>query len=378
MKRLLTCLLLAAALVTNACALEVPTDTTIQNLNGSQQLIKTYTLPPGADPRQLVEEPFELEGWHYTFADIVKEENQVSDRKYHTETVTLETDTKDLGKILEQLAATLDYDDGTYSGVLNLDHTAIRTEAAGYTSQARNVSVTKTIGPLDRNDMSYIPATTVKDGRTLTLTNVEWQVIGTDLVGDVLAPSSYQAVATYSASTSSKVATGYVTTAEYMGEVTASGVESITYTVVYVGEESTPTALSIPEASSMPRRIITAILCLISLLLLAGLSIFLFQRRKNVYVYVPGDRPRDYKLIAKFRVEPEHPEIEVSESALGDARMIAVEVKRPLARKMLNQIFTVRHPYGRLRFMVLHDNPGHWQEFNLEETILTDEEEERE
>ena len=213
MKRLLTCLLLAAALVTNACALEVPTDTTIQNLNGSQQLIKTYTLPPGADPRQLVEEPFELEGWHYTFADIVKEENQVSDRKYHTETVTLETDTKDLGKILEQLAATLDYDDGTYSGVLNLDHTAIRTEAAGYTSQARNVSVTKTIGPLDRNDMSYVPATTVKDGVTLSLSGVDWQVIGTDLVGDTLAPASYQAVAIYSGKFYHKVATGYFTSA---------------------------------------------------------------------------------------------------------------------------------------------------------------------
>ena len=84
MKRLLACLLLAAALVTNACALEVPTDTTIQNLNGSQQLIKTYTLPPGADPQQLIEEPFEQEGYRYTFAEIVKEENQVSDRKYPT------------------------------------------------------------------------------------------------------------------------------------------------------------------------------------------------------------------------------------------------------------------------------------------------------
>ena len=50
MKRLLTYLLLAAALVTNVCALEVPTDTTIQNLNGSQQLIKTYTLPPRRRP----------------------------------------------------------------------------------------------------------------------------------------------------------------------------------------------------------------------------------------------------------------------------------------------------------------------------------------
>ena len=57
MKRLLTCLLLAVALVTNASALEVPTDTTIQNLNGSQQLIKTYTLPPGADPNSSLRSP---------------------------------------------------------------------------------------------------------------------------------------------------------------------------------------------------------------------------------------------------------------------------------------------------------------------------------
>ena len=142
MKRLLACLLLAAALVTNACALEVPTDTTIQNLNGSQQLIKTYILPPGTDPQQLIEEPFDQEGWCYTFADFVKEENQVSDRKYHTETVTLETATKDHGKILEQLDTTLDDDDGTYSGVLALDHTAIRTEASGYTSQAKNITAT--------------------------------------------------------------------------------------------------------------------------------------------------------------------------------------------------------------------------------------------
>ena len=226
MKRLLVCLLLAAALVTNACALEVPTDTTVRNLNGSQQLIKTYTLPPGADPQTLIEDPFEQEGWRYTFADIVKEENQVSDRKYHTETVTLETDTKDLGTILTQLAATLDYDDGTYSGVLNLDHTAIRSEAAGYTSQARTVTATKTIGPLDRNDMSYVPATTVKDGVTLNLSNVDWQVIGTDLVGDALAPASYQAVATYSGKSYHKVATGYVTSADYVGEITRSDVET--------------------------------------------------------------------------------------------------------------------------------------------------------
>ncbi len=36
------------------------------------------------------------------------------------------------------------------------------------------------------------------------------------------------------------MATGYVSTAEYKGTVTASGIESITYTVVYVGTEIVP------------------------------------------------------------------------------------------------------------------------------------------
>ena len=284
MKRLLACLLLTAALVTNACALEVPTDTTIQNLNGSQQLIKTYTLPPGADPQQLIEEPFEQEGWHYTFADIVKEENQVSDRKYHTETVTLETDTKDLGKILEQLDTTLDYDNGTYSGVLTLDHTAIRTEAAGYTSQAKNVTATKTIGPLDRNDMSYVPATTVKDGVTLNLSNVDWQVIGTDLVGDTLAPASYQAVATYSGKSYYKVATGYVTSADYVGEVTRSDVESVTYKVTYLGTPAEGTSLIATRGnvsiSGLPGKVLPYALGVLGVGTVATLSVLLFRSRR--------------------------------------------------------------------------------------------------
>jgi len=284
MKRMLACLLLTAALVTNACALEVPTDTTIQNLNGSQQLIKTYTLSPGADPQQLIEEPFDQEGWHYTFADIVKEENQVSDCKYHTETVTLETDTQDLGKILEQLDTTLDYDDGTYSGVLTLDHTAIRTEAVGYTSQAKNVTATKTIGPLDRNDMSYVPATTIKDGVTLNLSNVDWQVIGTDLVGDTLSPASYQAVATYSGKSYYKVATGYVTSADYVGEVIRNDVESVTYKVTYLGTESESSGLVIDRnginAAGLPGKVLSYVLGVLGIGAVVTLSVLLFRSRR--------------------------------------------------------------------------------------------------
>ena len=240
MKKICLCLLLTAALTMSANALEVPTSTVVQNLNGSQQVVKTYTVSPEVDAQTLIEEPFQLEGFLYTYADIVKQENQVAERQFHTETVTVETAKKSLDVILEQLAPTMEYDDGTWAGTLALDHTSINTQAAGYTTGRSTVTATKTIGPLDRNDMSYVPATTTKNGVTLNLSNVEWQVIGADVVGDVMAPCSYQAVATYSGKSYYKAATGYVTTANYVGEVTHEGVESVTYQVTYLGKEYEP------------------------------------------------------------------------------------------------------------------------------------------
>lgn len=104
----------------------------------------------------------------------------------------METGKNDLALILQQLKPTVEYDDGVFRGTLALDHTTINTEASGYVPKSYTVSEVKTIGQLDRNDMSYVPSTTVKNGRTLNLVNVEWQVTGTDLVGEALVPSSYQ------------------------------------------------------------------------------------------------------------------------------------------------------------------------------------------
>ena len=56
-------LALALSMYTGAFAMEVPTDTVVQNLNGSQQVIKTFTVAPDEDPQTLIEEPFELEGY---------------------------------------------------------------------------------------------------------------------------------------------------------------------------------------------------------------------------------------------------------------------------------------------------------------------------
>lgn len=117
MKRVISCVLLMLVLTSNAFALEVPTDTVVQNLNGSQQAIKTFTVSPEQDPAALIEEPFELEGYLYTFADIVKSENPVEEKRIHTEVITVETTKDDLALILEQLKPTIEYDDGRFQGM---------------------------------------------------------------------------------------------------------------------------------------------------------------------------------------------------------------------------------------------------------------------
>ena len=107
---------------------------------------------------------------------------------------------------------------------------------------------------------------------------------------------------------------------------------------------------------------------------LAGLilcGVWLFLHRKNVYIYVPGDNPRDYRLIARFRAEPENPEVDIRNMAPYPEAVIAVELKRPLAKKRVGQDFTVHHRTGVYTYTVLRDRPADWHEFDL-----TDEKEE--
>ena len=228
------------------------------------------------------------------------------------------------------------------------------------------------ISNLDRNDMSYVPATTIKNGRTLSLAGVEWQVTGTDLVGETLSPSSWQAVATYTASTSWQAATGYVTTAEYHGEVVSEGIESVTYTVVYTGAETLPAEGENPSSNgtnpfaALAGSPLLPIGGFMLLALAAGFGVLLFTRRKNVYVYIPGDRPRDYKLIAKFRADAKYPNIDLRQTEPYPTGVVAIEVKRSLAKELVGQNFTVQCQEGDYVYAVLRGDGDDWHEFNVD------------
>ena len=131
LRHLALSVLLVLALSVTAMAAEVPVSLKVENLNGQQRIVKTYELPPGTDPETLKEPSFDYDGFTYTWAYTTKEEHTFLETKNVSETVTVETGKKDLNAVLEQLAPSIPYDDGEFSGELALDHTTITAEAAG-------------------------------------------------------------------------------------------------------------------------------------------------------------------------------------------------------------------------------------------------------
>ncbi len=341
MKRAIAAFALLSLLTVSASAAYVPEGVITENRDGRQLIIKTYTLSPEEDPAALVQPPFDLDGFHYEHMETVKEEQTFRDSRQHTETVTLETSTKDLSDILAQLAPTKEYSQDGYAGILTLDHTTLKTEASGYTTQRYTISDTRQYTDLDRNDPAYVPTTVVKNGTTLSLSNITWSTTGTGLYGDTLLPTSYTATATYTATGSRQVATGYVTTASYTGEITAEGVQSVRYTVTYLGEP-----ISEPEPEPLPEKghaVLPWVILGISLVALAGGGAAAFiLLRPNAVIYAMNAKGVAYKRLGAQRVSVRSPKLDFTRLREYPAAEAGVELKRQLAAKLAGRLITIQ------------------------------------
>lgn len=126
-----------------------------------------------------------------------------------------------------------------------------------------------------------------------------------------------------------------------------------------------------PAAKTMYNGSLSApLLILTALLLCAGITaavLILLRRRRNVYVYVPGSSPREYRLIAKFRVEPdsEVPAIDAGSLALNPGDTVAVEVKKSLARHLAGREFTVSFPQSDHTYTIQASKHNDWHEFTV-------------
>lgn len=190
------------------------------------RLEKVYHLTAADNPADIPTEDFEREGYHYTLLDLTRTDEAETDTKYYSETVTFDSKSNDMDKILPQLAATCEADteDG-YSGVLTLDTTTIKVEASGYSSSSRTVTATRTYPNLSDADLSLVPKTTQDSGRTLSLADVQWQEAG----------GYYTATASYTGTASTKYATGYTVKATYTGEVSRTTNSAAVYVATFSG-----------------------------------------------------------------------------------------------------------------------------------------------
>lgn len=343
------CPLSAAA--EDAARLAIPVGVTSENLDGREIIVKVYKLPASEDPAYLIEEPFEQNGFVYAFESITKEEKPYEESKTHSETLTVSTASGNLADVLGALSPTLPYDDGTYGGTLALDHTSIKTEAAGYTTKSHTVSETKTIEGLDRNDPGYVPKSTVKNGRTLTLSNIEWSVGGAGLAADgALLPSAYTAIATYTAGASVSVATGYVTTATYTGRVVSEGVGEVVYTVIYAGKPAIVRILLGPGFLAVLVALLLAIFCAVMILL-----------RRNTRIYTPEAGGAEYELIGKCRLRAGNPHIDLSGLRKYPRGEAIIEVERRTARRMFGRVVRISLRDGvRTHLIEQTGNENYW------------------
>ena len=187
---------------------------------------KVYILSKTEDPASIPTDDFTREGLTYVLLDMTREDQTETESKVYTESVSMDSKTKDMEQILKDLAAELvvTTEDG-YSGTLHLDAGSIRVDVKGYGTSKRTVTATRAYPSLSDADVSLIPKTIEDSGRTLELEDLEWEETG----------ELYTANAVYSGTATGKYATGYMVTADYTGEVARTISDKVIYTAVFGG-----------------------------------------------------------------------------------------------------------------------------------------------
>lgn len=259
---------------------EYPVSINMQTIGGVPYITKVYEVPADYAIEQLVNE-FEQDGYAFSRSDVlVKKLAGTTDTKEVSKTVTASAQSSEKDKLLATVEQVLDYEQDGYSGQLQLDASAISIEEAGRSSYSYTLQETREYDALDRNDAAYIDKTMQKNGATLELESVDWQVMGTTPVDGTLVPNMYKAVATYSGRATGSKASGYTATLVYRGEVVKTTPGQQQVSVIYRGgpipddtsESNTPSFLKLLG------------MCVLSFLFAvfgATLVIFLFNRRKK-------------------------------------------------------------------------------------------------
>lgn len=251
----LLALALTASLAPAAFAAAPPTPcypTSVTRSEDGAQIRKVYDLGPQDDPAGISRSDFQQEGFHYTLTDLLKQESPEREERFHTETVTLDSKSKDMESVLALLPAEREFvtEDGL-TGTLSLQLDTVQVEVAGYGSSTREVSATRSYPNLASQDTANIPKTIQDGGRTLTLQNINWQTDNTASMDGYAVGDRYTAVATYTGSATNSYVKGYTVTADYSGSVSRIALNKTRYVAIFEGTPLKPIAPE-PDPDGQP------------------------------------------------------------------------------------------------------------------------------
>jgi hypothetical protein len=341
MRRFFSIFLLFFMCATATIHAATPLENHMEIKDGRHIITKTFEAKPDENPDLLKETPFEQDGFSYTYFETLKEVIPLVETRQEVQTATVTTSGNDVQSILA--------------------------EVEGYTTETYSISDSMTFVGLGSNDPSNIPKSTVKNGVTLSLKNIDWSIQESQTVDYDVIPTKYKAVANYAGSYSKKVPTGYVSTVEYKGDVTKTETEKVIYTITYIGTEipkptpePTPEPV-VPQNETPSIMMIAGIIALI--LIIGGAIVAFFVFFFNTYIYIKNDD--EYRLIAKKRIRWHNPVVDLSGLEIA-GKEVAIHVKRRTAEKLFGRyIPTVADANFSTRHMVDKQNCDFWYIVNI-------------
>ena len=212
----------------------------VRNDDGTE-LKKIYDLSPEDDPAGIPRSNFQQDGFQYNLTDLLKQELPENESRQHTEHVSVESAKKDMESVLALLPQEREFitDDGLM-GTLTLRLDTVQVEPSGYGSSTKQLSVKRSYPNLAEQDTQYIPKSIEDGGRTLTLSDIQWQTDNTANMDGYAVADRYTAVATYTGSATSSYVKGYTVTADYTGTVSRIALNRVRYVAIFDGTPIQP------------------------------------------------------------------------------------------------------------------------------------------
>ena len=216
------------------------------------ELKKIYDLSPEDDPAGIPRSNFQQDGFQYNLTDLLKQELPENESRQHTEHVSIESAKKDMESVLALLPQEREFitDDGLM-GTLTLRLDTVQVEPSGYGSSTKQLSVKRSYPNLAEQDTQYIPKSIEDNGKTLTLSDIQWQTDNTANMDGYAVADRYTAVATYTGNATSSYVKGYTVTADYTGTVSRIALNRVRYVAIFEGTPIQPAEpANVPSAAS--------------------------------------------------------------------------------------------------------------------------------